>query len=124
MQHYSINGIDIFNSNQTTLAHSPNQIMWFSCLIGANSIIVGILWICYVLWHASYCNGILFKQLVFFIDTLFDTGYALYPIIVTAYDVGIFSFRIIAGSLQTTTLYAAIIYCIYIIRSYSYLCMC
>lgn len=102
MFHY--NGVDLLDSNKTTLAHKPYQIMLFDSIIAANSIIVGILWIMYIAWHNN-CQGPFFKFVVFFFDTVFDSAYALYPIIVTISDAGSSDLRVIVGSLKVSHLY-------------------
>ena len=109
---FNYNGVNVFDTSQIVLAYRPEVITTFATLVGANAIIVGILWICYIL-KADYCHGLFFKQLVFVIDTIFDTCYALYPIYAVLSDLTRFNLEVAIGVLQTTNLcvmYLSVVY--------------
>ena len=100
---YNFNGLNIFDNNQLILASPQWDIKIFTSILCINCIIVGILWILYVIQNKC-CHGQLFKQTVFVIDTIFDTFYALFPIIVVTSQSG-FNLSYAVGSLQTPNLY-------------------
>ena len=100
---FNYNGLNIFNKNEIELAYKQSDIKIFILLLSINSIIIGILWIFY-LFKFNLCYGIFFKQIIFFIDTIFDIFYALFPIIVITNDIGI-NLTIAIGVLNTTNLY-------------------
>ena len=99
---YNYNGVNVFDPNQVVLAYPRSAIMLFASLLGGNAIIVGILWILYVLNH-KLCQGLFFKQLVFATDTVFEGFYALFPILVISTQTN-FNLEVAVGTLQTTNL--------------------
>ena len=104
---YNYNGTNIFDNNQIILAAKPSHVKLFAILLCSNSISVGILWIFYI-FQNKLCHGEFFKNLVFVIDTLFDTLYALFPIIIVTYQSGLnISYAI--GSLQSQNMYVVYI---------------
>ena len=100
---YNYNGVNLFDRNQVVLAYPRFSIILFASLLGGNAIIVGILWILYVLQH-RLCQGLFFKQLVFITDTIFEGFYALFPILFLAIQTN-FNLEVSVGALQTTNLY-------------------
>ena len=98
------NGLNVFDLNQVSLSYQQNEIIIFAWILGLNCVFSGILWILYVFWHRLF-QGAFYKYLVFIIDTIFDTMYALYPIAVIISQTGATRFGIVAGSLQTNNLY-------------------
>ena len=103
---YNMNGVNLFYPKEIVLASKQFTVKLFTILLCMNSIIVGILWIFYLVQH-KLCHGDFFKQLVFVIDTLFDTFYALFPIIIIANETGFdnFNLKVAVGSLQLKNTY-------------------
>ena len=62
------------------MGHSQH-IITFTILLGMNCVMVGILWMVYAL-KPKMCHGYVFKQELVIIDTLFDTFYAIFPMII------------------------------------------
>ena len=58
---------------------------------------------CYIFCHQS-CHGQFFKQLIFLVDTIFDTFYAVFPIIIVANEEK-FNLKLAVAVLQTTNTY-------------------
>ena len=111
------NGINLLNPNELVLAFKDWQVLTFSILLGLNAIIFGLLWIVYILdvsrlIGSCQCRGRLFKTIIFGVDTLFDTFYALFPIVLVTIDTG-FNPQIAVGVLQSPNLYVVIV-CLYI----------
>ena len=100
---YQYNGLNIFSPNDVVLAFGPTEVKLFCLLLSINCIIMGILWLFYVFCHKS-CHGIFFKQLIFVTDTIFDTFYALYPIIVISNQNG-FNWKMAVAVLRSTNAY-------------------
>ena len=63
------------------LAQNAEYVKIFTVFLCSNAIVSGILWIFYAL-KPSLCHGLLFQLLLYGSDALFDTFYALYPLIV------------------------------------------
>ena len=80
---YNYNGLNLLGNdkNRITLAAQEGEIKIFCSLLSLNCIFTGILWLFYI-FSNQFCSGAFFKQLIFFVDTIFDTFYALFPIIV------------------------------------------
>ena len=78
---YNYNGLNLFNTNQVVLPYKEYEVKVFSILLGSNCVLIGSLWLFYVFCH-SCCRCQSFKKLIFFVDTTFDTFYALFPIII------------------------------------------
>ena len=97
---YNYNGFNVFSPNETILAFKQNDIKFFFVLLSLNCILIGILWLFYVCFY-KYCHGRSFKQIIFFIDTIFDTLYALFPIIVITNENG-FNLQLSVAVLQTS----------------------
>ena len=102
----NMNGLNLFYQNQIVLSSKEFTIKLFTILLCLNSITVGILWILYLVQN-KLCHGELFKQSVFVIDTIFDTFYALFPIIIVANENGLddLNFNVAIGSLQSKNTY-------------------
>ena len=101
------NGLNVFDTNDLVLAYKPFAVLLFSSLLGLNGIVVGILWIWYVM-NQNLCRGLFFKQLIFVIDTMFDTFYALFPIAAVITQTG-FNIEVAVGVLQTSNMYVTCI---------------
>ena len=102
---FNFNGYNIFSPNQLVLALSESEIKLFTIILCLNCILVGILWIFYVCGY-KLCHGEFFKQLVFVVDTIFDTFYALFPIIIVINQNNKkFNLMVAVGSLQSTNMY-------------------
>ena len=86
--------------DELVLSYKENEIKLFCYLFSLNCIFTGILWFFY-LYCDRLCRGKSFKQLVFFVDTLFDTFYALLPIIVIT-NRSEFDIKLAMAVLQTT----------------------
>ena len=99
---YNYNGLNLFNENQSILAHEQSAIKLFAILLSCNAILVGFLWIFYTL-NGTFCRGLLFKQIIFVVDTIFDAFYALFPISAISAQIG-FNLSVGIGALQTTNL--------------------
>ena len=97
------NGLNVFNPSDTILAYKQSSVLFFAILLGLNGILVGILWCCYVV-NSHYCRGVLFKYIVFVIDTLFDTFFALFPIAAIARQTN-YNLSVAVGTLQTSHTY-------------------
>lgn len=100
---FNYNGLNLFDGDELILSYKPFEIKVFAVLLGINSIIVGILWIFYIL-NGNLCRGLFFKQVVFVTDTVFDSFYALYPIAVVTFQTG-FQLYVAVGVLQATNMY-------------------
>ena len=98
---FSYNGLNLFDTDQLLLAYSATDIKIFTLLVGLNSIICGILWILYVFAN-RLCHGQFYKQIVFLVDTIFDTSYALYPIFVVYNQQPKFNIIKAVGALQAS----------------------
>ena len=103
---FNMNGLNLFYPNEIVLASKELSVKLFTILLCSNSILVGILWIFYLVQN-KLCHGEFFKQLIFVIDTIFDTFYALFPIIIVANETGFsnFNLSIAIGSLQSGNMY-------------------
>ena len=100
---YNYNGFDMFNTNNTILGYKEYEIKLFCMSLSLNCIITGILWLFYLFCH-NLCHGVFFKQIIFLTDTIFDTFYALFPIIIVTNQSG-YSSQLAVSVLQTTTTY-------------------
>ena len=100
---FNYNGLNLFDKNEIVLAYQESDIKLFCFLLSMNCIIVGILWFGYIVAY-KFCHGIFFKHVIFVLDTLFDTFYALFPIIVVTNQSG-FDLQLAVGSLQTKNMY-------------------
>ena len=103
------NGLNVFDLNQVSLAYQESEIILFAWILGLNGLFCGILWLFYVYLH-GYCYGTFFKYLMFLIDTIFDTMYALYPITVVILQTRSIQLSTIVGTLQATNLY--VLFCV------------
>ena len=99
---YNYNGFNVLNQNQTILAYKEIQVKFFCCVLSLNCIFTGILWLVYVFCH-KLCHGPTFKQLILFVDTFFDTFYALFPTIIVTMQSGL-NFQLAVAALQTTNM--------------------
>ena len=111
---YSYNGFNVFSPDQLVLAFKPNEIRLFCLLLSLNCFFTGILWLFYVFFH-KLCHGQLFKQVVFFVDTTFDTFYALFPIIVVGQQ-NKFKLRLAVAVLQAPNMYVLYVYSLCILK--------
>ena len=100
---YQYNGLNIVSPNEVLLAFHPNEVKLFCLLLCINCILTGILWLFYVFCH-KLCHGMFFKQLIFFIDTIFDTFYALFPIIIVSNQNG-FNWKMAVAALKSPNVY-------------------
>ena len=100
---FNYNGLNLLNKTQLVLAYNENSVKLFAILLSTNSIICGIFWTFYVFGN-HLCRGIFFKQMLFVVDTIFDSLYALYPIIVIYNEPGPFRLSMAVAVLQTTNL--------------------
>ena len=100
---YNYNGINVLDANQTTLGYQEFEVKLFCVLLSMNSLCLGVMWIFYLVGY-QLCHGDFFKHLIFVIDTLFDTFYALFPIIVVT-SRSQFNLQVAVGTLQTSTVY-------------------
>ena len=108
---YNYNGLNVFSPNQTILSFSEIQVKFFVILLSLNCIFTGILWLCYIFFH-NLCHGRFFKDMIFFIDTIFDTFYALYPIVAISIQNG-FNLELAVAVLQTTNVYVSTLFDLY-----------
>ena len=102
---YNYNGLNILSPNEVVLSFEANSIKLFCILLSLNCVFTGMLWLFYVFVH-KLCHGQFFKQTVFFIDTIFDTFYALFPIIVIGQQTE-FNLRLAVSVLQATNMYVS-----------------
>ena len=100
---FNYNGFNIFSKNQVVLGYGDTQVLLFCILLSLNCVFTGILWMLYIFCH-NFCHGHFFKQLIFLVDTLFDTFYAIFPIIIVANQEK-FNLKLAVAVLQTTNMY-------------------
>ena len=100
---FNYNGVNLLDANQVVLGYQEFEVKLFSVLLSMNCISLGIMWILY-LFGGKICHGQFFKQIIFVLDTVFDTFYALFPIIVVTARSG-FNLRLAVGVLQTSNMY-------------------
>eukprot|EP01084_Bolivina_argentea_P024986 46499_1 len=79
------NGYNIWNPENVHLAYRPVFIYLFVSMLSFNCIVVGILWLLYVI-KPNKCSGLLFKLFEFCIDQICDLFYVLFPFIVVFKD--------------------------------------
>ena len=99
---YNYNGLNIFDQSKIVTAFSPFEIKLFCIILSINCILTGCLWLCYIFFKKT-CHGLLFKYLIFFVDTICDTFYALFPIIVVTTNNGSWNTQLAIAVLQTTS---------------------
>ena len=104
---YNYNGLNIFDQDEIVLAYKESEIKLFCILLSLNCILVGLLWLFYTCCY-QHCHGYSFKQLLFFIDTIFDTFYALFPIILITNENG-FNLQTSVAVLQTTNTFSILV---------------
>ena len=104
---YNFNGLNLLNSNETVLGYKQVPIVIFCVLLGLNCVLLAIVWLFYVFFHKYMCcHGEMFKNIIFFLDLLFDTFYALFPIIIVASESkNGFNSRLAVAALQNANLY-------------------
>ena len=100
---YYYNGLNVLNPSELVLGYKENEIKLFAILLSLNCIIIGVLWVFYIFAH-NLCHGLFFKQIVVIVDSMFDTFYALYPIILVTNQTG-FNLNVAVGVLQINSLY-------------------
>ena len=68
------------------LGQEYHVILVFSIIIAANCVFVVLGWMVYICHHNT-CHGTLFFSSLFFIDTIFDIMYVLFPLVyLTSYQ--------------------------------------
>ena len=97
------NGYNILDRNDLVLAYRPKYVLLFAMVLGSNGLTVGALWVLYVVKYSS-CHGLFFKEIVFVTDTIFDTFYAIFPLLIVAIQ-NDFQLSIAVGALQANDLY-------------------
>ena len=79
------NGYNIMDPQEQHLAEKPNAIITFAAVLSFNLICSGLLWMNYAIFP-SYCFGLRFKRLIFFVDKFSDLLYTLFPFYVVLSD--------------------------------------
>ena len=111
---YNYNGLDVFDANDSVLAYKEFDIKLFCVLLSVNCLLTGILWLFYIFCH-GFCHGIFFKNLIFVTDAIFDTFYALFPIVIVTNQHGRFNTQLAVAVLQSTNLFCHIlIFCFFL----------
>ena len=105
---FNYNGFNIFSPNQVVLGYGETQVLLFCVLLSLNCVFTGILWTSYVFFH-NFCHGPFFKQVIFFVDTLFDTFYAVFPIIIVTNEEKL-NLKLAVAVLRTTNVYVFLSY--------------
>ena len=100
--------MDVFDTNDSVLAYKEYDIKLFCVLLSLNCIFTGILWVFYIFCH-GFCHGIFFKNLIFVTDAVFDTFYALFPIVIVTSQHGRFNTQLAVAVLQSTNLYVIVL---------------
>ena len=101
---YNYNGYNLLAPEQVVLPYKDSQVMTFCILLSVNCVFTGILWLCYTFIH-KLCHGSFFKQLIFFVDTIFDTFYVIFPIVIVVTNTSGFNLKLAVAVLQSTNLY-------------------
>eukprot|EP01083_Nonionella_stella_P243849 849304_1 len=73
-------GVQFQSGKNDNLAEEYQYVLLLGIMIGMNAITVGFLWIFYVFWNQS-CHGKSFHFSLLIADSIFDTFYAIFPLI-------------------------------------------
>eukprot|EP01084_Bolivina_argentea_P025857 48093_1 len=73
-------GYNLF-SNKIELGKRSDVVNFFTIILCSNCVLCGLLWFIYAAMNKR-CSGLFFKHLVFVIDTIFDTFYAIFPLLI------------------------------------------
>ena len=73
-------GINIFNLESNVLAQDSSVVRQFSIIVGLNSVIAGVVQLCYVIC-GNFIRGNVFLTIYFVIDTAFECTYILFPLL-------------------------------------------
>ena len=106
---YIYSGYNLF-TQEIELGKKPGVVIAFAVMLCINCIMYGICWLGYA-FIGRLCRGIFFKQLLYVVDTIFDTFYAIFPLIMALQEQSNFSLALANLNLQSG--YVSI-HCVYI----------
>ena len=75
-----LGGIDLLYPDSVVLSQEYYTVESFAIIVGLNCIITGLVWMIYIIFHNTW-HGSLFFGLIFFVDSIFEITYALFPLL-------------------------------------------
>ena len=120
LEYGGYNSIDDIRNGNVVLSQDYSYIILFGVMLGLNSLFIGVLWILYAINHRKF-YGASFNYEIFMIDAIFDTFYAIFPMLLVI-DLNDFSYDSISyavGALHTdsvVTLLSSLLPMIFLVR--------